>query len=66
MPSNISDPLPRKYDNPSERVRKISGELDDTKKALVFTTDMVVKEKNTEMLDKKRKTKPNVATGKPQ
>ena len=34
--------------------------MDDNKKELVFTTDTVVKEGNTHMLDKKRKTKPNV------
>ena len=55
MSSNISDPLPKKCDNPSEKVRKTSGDLDDTKKALVFTTDTVVKEGNTHMLDKQGK-----------
>ena len=44
MSSNISDPLPKKSDNTSERVRKTSGDLDETKKVLVTTTDMVVKE----------------------
>ena len=39
MSSNISDRLPKKSDNPSEKVREKSGDLDDTKKALVFTTD---------------------------
>ena len=32
MSSNISDPLPKKYDNPSEKVRKTSGDLDYTEK----------------------------------
>ena len=47
--------LPKKSDTPSEKVRKTIGDLDDTKKALVTTTDMVVKEGNTDMVDKKRK-----------
>ena len=47
MSSNISEPLPNKFDNPIENVRKTSGNFDDTKKALVFTTDTVVKEGNT-------------------
>ena len=60
MSSNISDPLPKKSYNSSERVRKTSGGLDNTKKSLVFTTDAVVKKSNTDMVDKKSKTKPNV------
>ena len=55
MSSNISDPLPKRYDNPSEKVIKTSWDLDDTKQALVFTTNTVVKEGNTYMLDKKGK-----------
>ena len=55
MSSNISDPLPKKSDNPSEKVRKTSGYLDETKKALVATTDTIVKEGNNDMVDKKRK-----------
>ena len=47
MSSNISDPLTKKYDNPSEKFRKTSGDLDYTKKALVTTTETVVKEGNT-------------------
>ena len=58
--SNISDPLPKKSDNPSEKVRKTSGDLDDTEKALVATTYTVVKEGNTDMVNKKMKTKHNV------
>ena len=34
--------------------------MDDTKNALVYTTDTVVKEGNTDTVDKKRKTRPNV------
>ena len=52
MSSNISDPLPKKSDNPSEKVRKASGDLDDTKKLLVTTTDTVLKEGNTYMVEK--------------
>ena len=54
MSSNISDPLPKIYDTPSEKFRKTSGDLDDTKKALVFTTDTIVKEGNTGMVDKNK------------
>ena len=61
MSSNISEPLQNKCDNPSEKVRKTSGDWDETEKALVTSTDTVVNEGNTEMVDKKRKTKPNVA-----
>ena len=60
MLSNISDPFTKKSENPSEKVRKINGDLDDTEKALVTTTDTVVKEVNTDTVDKKRNTKPNV------
>ena len=55
MSSNISDQLPKKYDNLSEEVRKTSGDLDNTEKALVTTTDTVTKEGNTDMVDKKGK-----------
>ena len=41
--SNISNPLPKEYDNPSEKVRKTSGGLDETEKSLVPTTDTVFK-----------------------
>ena len=34
--------------------------MDDAKKALVPTADMVFKEVNTDMVDKKRKSKPNL------
>ena len=60
MSFNIIVPLPKEYDNPSENVRKKSGDLDDTKKALVNTTEKVVKEGNTEIVVKKGKRKPNV------
>ena len=55
MSSNISNPLPKKSDNPSKKVRKTSGYLDDTKKALVTATDTVVKEGNTDTVDKRVK-----------
>ena len=60
MSSNTIGPLHKEYDNTSEKVRKTSGDFDYTKKALVITTDTVVKEGNTDMVDRKRKTKPNV------
>ena len=52
MSSNIIDPLPKKYDTPSKKVRKTSGDLDETEKALVTTTDTVVKESNTDNMKK--------------
>ena len=51
-PNNIY-PLPKEYDNTSEKVRKKIRYLDYTKKALVFTTDNVSKDGNTDMVDKK-------------
>ena len=60
MSSNISDPLPKKSDNPSEKFRKTSGDLDNTEKELVTTTDTVVKEGNTDMVNRKMKTKSNM------
>ena len=52
--------MPKKSDNPSEKVRKTSGYSDNTENALVTTTDTVVKERNTDMVDNKRKIEPNV------
>ena len=60
MASNIRYPLLKKSYNPSEKVRKSSGDLDETEKALVTTTDTIVKEGNADMVDEKRNTKPNV------
>ena len=57
MSSNIGDQYPKKYDNPSEKVRKTGGDLDETEKSLVTTTDMVVKEQNTNMGTKPHKVK---------
>ena len=54
MSSNVIGTLPKKSDNPSEKVIKTSGYLDDTKKELFFTTYTVVKEGNTDMVDKIR------------
>ena len=53
MSSNTIGPLPNKYDNPSDKVRKASEDLDDIKKALVTTIDTVVKEVTTDTVDKK-------------
>ena len=53
MSPNISDPLPKKYDNPSKNVRKTSGYFDENEKALVTTTDKIVKEGKTDMVYKK-------------
>ena len=55
MSSNTSDPFQNKSDDPSEKVRKTRGDLDETKNVLVTTTNPVVKEGNTDM-----ETKPNV------
>ena len=52
--SNTIGPFTNEYDTPSEKVIKTCGYLDDTKQALVTTTATVVKEGNTDMLDKKR------------
>ena len=49
MYSNISDLLQEKSDNPSITARKTSGGLDETKKALVTTTDTVFKKGYTNM-----------------
>ena len=48
MSSSISDPQQNKSDNPSITVIKTSEDLDETKKALVTTNGMVVKEGNTD------------------
>ena len=54
QPSNKTvDPLPKKPDNPSEKGKKTSGDLDETIKTLVTTTDTFVKEGNTDMVYKK-------------
>ena len=50
--SNISDPFPKKSDNPSEKVRKTSGYLYETEEALVTTNDTVFKEGNTDIVYK--------------
>ena len=49
MYSKISDPFPKRSDNPSIKVRKTGGNLDKIKKELVTTTDTVVKEGNINM-----------------
>ena len=55
MSSNIIVPFPKESDNPSEKVIKTSGDLDDTKKSLVANNDTVIKEGNTDMVLKKVK-----------
>ena len=55
MSSNIIEPLPKKSDKPSEKVIETSGNLDETKKALVTTTETVVKEGSTDIVEKKGK-----------
>ena len=60
MSFNIIGALPKESDNPSEKVRKKSGYLDYTKKALFTTIDTVVKESNTDMVDKEGKSNPDV------
>ena len=51
MSSNTIYLLPKESDTRSEEVRKIGGDLDDTKQALVTTTGMVVKYGNTYMVE---------------
>ena len=60
MSPNTIFPLPKESNTPSEKVRETSGYLDDTKQVLVNTTYMVVKESNTDMVDKEKKAKQNV------
>ena len=60
MSSNTIWTFPKEYDTPIEKFRKVSGDLDYTKKSLVTTPDTVVREENNDMVYKKRKTKPNV------
>ena len=60
MSYNIIGPLPKKYNTPSEKVRKASGYLDDIKKSLVTTIDTVDKEGTNDTIEKKIKTIPNV------
>ena len=43
MSPNTISPLPKESDTPSEKVRKTSGDLDDTIYALVANTDTFVK-----------------------
>ena len=57
MSSNISDPFPNKSDNPSEMVRKKSGDLDKTEKTLVTTIDTVFQEGNNDTVEKNGRTK---------
>ena len=51
MPSNIIDALTKEYENTSEKVRKTSRDLDDTKNKLVTTSDTIFEEENTDMVD---------------
>ena len=53
MPSNTISPPRKKYDTPSEKVGKASGDSDDIKKALVNTIDTFVKEGTNDTFDKK-------------
>ena len=55
MSYNSSDLFPKKSDNSGEKVRKTGRDLDETEKALVTTTDNVVKEGNNDMVYKKVK-----------
>ena len=54
MSSNNICALPKESDAPSEKVENSSGDLDYSKKALVATTDTIVKEGNTYMVDNKK------------
>ena len=62
MSSNISEPLQKKSNNRIITVRKKSGNLDETKKALDATTDTVVKEGNTDMVKKPNVVKEAITT----
>ena len=52
MSFNTIYPLPKEYNTQSEKVRNTSADLDDTNQALVNTTVSVVKESNSDMVDK--------------
>ena len=52
MSPNTIFPLTKESDTPSEKVRKTSRDLDDTKQALVNTTDMIFKGGNTYIVEK--------------
>ena len=60
MPYNIIGLWPKEYINTSENDKETSWYLYYTKRLLVTTTDTVIKGGNTDMVDKKRKTKPNL------
>ena len=60
MSSNTICPLHKESDTSSEKVRKTSWYLDDTKQAFVTNNDKVVKEGNTDIVDKEGKYKPNI------
>ena len=60
MTSNTICSLPKESDTPSEKVRKSSEDLDDTKHSLFNTTNKVVKEGNTDKVEKEGKLNPNV------
>ena len=62
MSSNISDPFPKRSYNPRIKVRKTSGDLDETEKALVTTAYTVVKEGNTDMGEKPNVVKEAITT----
>ena len=53
MSYNTISPSLKQSDAPSEKVRKYSRDLDDTKKALVNNIDTVSKEGTTDTVDKK-------------
>ena len=55
MSSNTIWPLPKESDTPSEKVIKTGGDLGDTNQSLVTTNYTVVKEGDTDMVDKEGK-----------
>ena len=57
MSYNTIYPLTKESDTLIEKVIKTSGDLGDTKQALVTNTDTVVKQGNTDMVDKEGKLK---------
>ena len=52
MSSNTICPFPKESDTPSEKVRKTGEDFYYSKHTLVTTNAMVVKEGNTDMVDK--------------
>ena len=56
MSYNIIVPFPKKSDAPSEKVKKVSRDLDDIEKPLVTTIDTVDKEEKSKNMWRRKPT----------